>query len=167
MFVFYRGQWLEKDVCSKTKNNENSHFLGWITHIQYVQISLKEKRNFFLFWYHIVAHFITTTSHWETREWKNKNKNKDRISIKSSYMSFHGCFLLTRVERGGGQRVEEGGQRQLQSLVQSSHYSSRSEVKVSHSFYIQTAAQMIQTARFIHPVAQLETFLYIKSCIFS
>lgn len=73
-------------------------------------------------------------------------------------MTFNGCFLLTQEGRGGGQRVEEGGQRPLQSLdthdllIQSSHNLGRSEVKkVSHSFYIQTAAQMKQTATFIHP----------------
>lgn len=64
-------------------------------------------------------------------------------------MSSHGCFLLTRVERGGGQRAKEGGQHRLQSLVLSSHYLGRSEVKVSHSFYIQTAAQMTHTQQYL------------------
>ncbi|KAM7371629.1 hypothetical protein PAMP_008847 [Pampus punctatissimus] len=66
----------------------------------------------------------------------------------SSYMSFH--FLLTREERGDGQRVEKGGRLLSLSthnlLIQSSHNLGRSEVKkkVSRSlFYIQTAAQMI------------------------
>lgn len=103
-----------------------------------------------LFWYYIDVHFKTTTSHLETREWKNKSKVKTDKN-KSSYMSFHGCFLLTQEERQGGQRAEEGGQRRPHSLsthnllIQSSHNMGRSEVKkVSHSlFYIQTAAQVI------------------------
>ena len=73
-------------------------------------------------------------------------------------MTFHGCFLQTQEGRGGGQRAEEGGQRRLQSLdthdllIQSSHNLGGSKVKkVSHSFYIQTAAQIKQTATFIHP----------------
>lgn len=76
-------------------------------------------------------------------------------------MSFHGCFLLTWEEKGGGQRAEEGGQRRLQSLrkhnllIQLSHSFGRSEVKKSHTvfffyIYIQTAAQIIKT-RSIHP----------------
>lgn len=69
-------------------------------------------------------------------------------------MSFHGCSPLTREQRGAGQRAEEGGQRRPQSLnthnlfIQSSHNLGRSEVKkVSHSFYIQTAAHMIQNSK--------------------
>lgn len=68
---------------------------------------------------------------------ENKNKNKDRTSIRvHTWLSTAVFFLTQEGERGGGQRAEEeGGRRRLQSLdthdllIQSSHNSGRSEVK--------------------------------------
>lgn len=78
-------------------------------------------------------------------------------------MSFLGCFLLTWEETGGdGWRAEGGGQRQLRHTLPAHPVipqfgKVRGQKKVSRSFYVQSAAQTIQTARFIQPVAQLKT----------